>query len=121
VYTGEWSLHYGFLDERPCFVAKDNREAKISFQVTIKVIKDVWLFSDGDKSVHECEALVELNVDPVRFAAYSVSGAATSWPNRAVNNEGALILQTLPEGTHVITLVKKADKTARLTHVVTWE
>lgn len=120
-YTlGEWSTHYGFLDGRPHYYSKAEGRTSISFRVTIGDFGELWMYSEGDLSIGEVDAYVDLNVSPDRYATYSLGGLGT-WEHRKFHPDGVLMLSSLPPGNHVITLIKHEGKTARLTHIVTWE
>lgn len=117
---GEWSRHYGFLDGRPHYYSNGAGRESISFHLTVGSLGEVWMFSEGDKSIDDVDVYVELNVSPDRYPNYSPKGIET-WPHRQLLPNQALFLFSLPPGTHVITLTKLAEKKARLTHVITWE
>ena len=117
---GDWSTHYGFLDGRPHYYSNVEGRTSISFHVTIGDLGELWLYSEGDKSVTEVDAYIDLNVSPDRYATYSPSGLSR-WTHIKENPEGGLLLFSIPPGNHVVTLTKLEGKKARLSHVVTWE
>lgn len=118
---GDWSLRYGFLDAKPYFFSKDRGNAlELSFRVTITRVSSVWLYDDGGRSIHGCEVLLDPDVDPLTFPAYTPSSNRKVWPHHLQHAEGSLQLFNLPNGTHVITLVKPLDADVRLSHVITW-
>jgi hypothetical protein len=117
----DWSLHYGYLDAKPMYVASDEAaEQAIHVRVNVNASDAVWFFHDAGKSLHDCQAIVELDVASARMDTYEHKKDAVAWPHKMVHGTGALVVHNLPAGQHVVTLMTSKEAVARLSHVVMW-
>lgn len=122
----EWSLHYGYLDAKPMYLAKGAAAGELHLKITIKHARHFWLCGANKESLQHATVYLDANVkdlDGAKKAAY------TPGENRVLLTKISLIgnecreYSEIPVGTHVIGV--STDKSVpnhvtALTHLIMW-
>lgn len=121
----EFSQEFGYLDTKSSFVSNTNTLSHISFLITIGDISVVKLWGKGlsdvsiylDQKVDTTVLLGEIH----QGKAYQPMTHSVLWNHETVFHKDHAVLEHLPSGTHVLSLVSAEGVSSSLTHVVTWE
>eukprot|EP01041_Mallomonas_annulata_P010810 gene10810-22557_t len=123
---GEWSLTYGYLDNRVGYRAMAGR-ASGELHLRLKVGKDtiVWICGNNQgESLKHAEFFLDTNVSESRMANYTPGVDRVQWHHKKYVGDECKALHNIPEGVHVMSVITSANKTehvSAVTHVITWE
>lgn len=137
--TGEWSLKYGYLDEKPLMMAT-HHQGEIHFKITIGVNNFLWLCGGAhkeslkhiliylDKDVNiTLDNKEKIDADGINTGKssykYTPSANRVLWLNKKYVGNECKAVTDLPVGNHILSISTNSSQEShmvKLSHIILW-
>ena len=119
---GEWSLKYGYLDNKPNYNGAKNTTGELHIKLKIGENPTVWLCGGGKEPLKFLKYYLDKDVKNPG-PDYVPSSNREEWTKKKYMGYECKAILDLPKGEHVLSISNAApqkDHTASLTHVIMW-